>query len=684
MSGSRRQRDSLAPSLFPFLAVLLCTMGALVLILMLIVAGAQTSAKEVATETNNRIEEAEALLEHAKRSFGNQLVEGRVALEKKRLILQHIEKHIQELLDELEDLKRTAELVEQDKSEEGIEEKDRQSAISALEKQLQEATKELEQKLDQPDGDKPIFAIIPYQGTNGTHRRPIYLECTAEGVVVQPEGVVIDPSDLRPPYGPGNPLDAALRTVRAEFPPSNGAVTSTAYPLLIVRPSGVRTYALARAAMSGWDDQFGYELINEELELSYPESISGLKTKLTKTLDLARERQAALVMAMPNKYRGRAGGDAAEFDDPSDWAEGEVGGAGGSLWDNSQGSGSNGSRGGYSLAERSKGAGQFTDSPIGAGQDAGFGAGSGQDNSGLNSSELAFNDQRLATDAASLFANGSSNSASSGANADLGATNSYSNLDGQVAMNGQGPTGGGYGPSSGNSDGTADASVGDPSGQQSTGGGGQTGSSATGGAQASAGGRQFELPFGSGGSSGSGSQSARGQSAGSASSSSAGGQASSSGSSSSTSEQAGTSPQLSPNSDMTKSHGESAQPVARSRGRGWAWSQGPQTETPVVRSIRLQCLNDRWLVMPDRGSTLEPTTISFDSSPRERAEQLAKVVLDRVQGWGLALTGGYWKPVLVVDVAPDAGWRYDQLRQLLDGSGLEVQLQADRGTTLRR
>ncbi len=50
MSRQRKQRDSFVQSLFPFLAVLLSTMGALVLLLMLIVNQAQANAKQMALE----------------------------------------------------------------------------------------------------------------------------------------------------------------------------------------------------------------------------------------------------------------------------------------------------------------------------------------------------------------------------------------------------------------------------------------------------------------------------------------------------------------------------------------------------------------------------------------------------------------------------------------------------------
>ena len=100
MSGSRRQRDSIAPSLFPFLAVLLCTMGSLVLILMLIVATAQADAQKIAEAVAENKEDVENLAKIAIRSYQQKLDDGRIDLEKERLVLQHFEEHIFELTDD--------------------------------------------------------------------------------------------------------------------------------------------------------------------------------------------------------------------------------------------------------------------------------------------------------------------------------------------------------------------------------------------------------------------------------------------------------------------------------------------------------------------------------------------------------------------------------------------------------
>ncbi len=56
MSRSTRRGADLVPSLFPFLAVLLCTMGALVLMLMLMVSGAQSTVQQAAQEMQEQFE----------------------------------------------------------------------------------------------------------------------------------------------------------------------------------------------------------------------------------------------------------------------------------------------------------------------------------------------------------------------------------------------------------------------------------------------------------------------------------------------------------------------------------------------------------------------------------------------------------------------------------------------------
>ena len=632
----RRTREAVSPSLFPFLAVLLCTMGSLVLILMLIVSGAQASARKIADEVISQKEETEATIQLASSSYARQLEEGQFELEKKRLMLQHFEEHIRELLDELDQLKSKAQLLESESQLDTSEAEDQRRAISELEKQLAEAEEELKQKLAKPDGDKPIFAVIPYQGNNGTHRRPIYVECVSNGIIIQPEGVFLSETDLQPPHGPGNPLDAALRAIRSEYKPANGAITETAYPLLIVRPSGIRSYTYARSAMNGWDDQFGYELVSDGLELVFPESKPGLKDKIAQTVDLARNRQSALVAAMPRKYKGYSalrGGNGGGSSGTSNSYSGNPGGfeSGGSY---GSGTGNSGSLAGSSSE-----------------------LGIGTSSIGASPSELNGMPQN--------FGSGGLPNQQQGAGL-LSQTGTQNKEQGYQFFGSNGSGNSSFTPgSAANSGDLADSGGASQSGPSD---------SASAGAQQSLA-NQFES--GNGG----------GEQQGSGSSSSAVGTPSSGGAAQATNsnmagnpgpqdqQQQGGMPSLAAQLGQSRNSNESASAVAASRGRNWAWSRGPATQTPVVRSIHLHCFADRWVLIGADGSPERGTTISFDDkSPEERAIALASAVKKRVESWGLALTGGYWRPVLVVDVAPQAKWRFDQLQRLMDGSGVEIKL----------
>ncbi len=128
-------------------------------------------------------------------------------------------------------------------------------------------------RLRKDAADRPrSYAVVPYEGPNQTRRRPIYLECRADAVVMQPEGIRLTEADFEGPMGPGNPLAAALRAAREhllaerQFDPQAGEP----YPLLLVRPEGIGAYYAAREAMKSWGCDFGYELIGDDWKLAYP------------------------------------------------------------------------------------------------------------------------------------------------------------------------------------------------------------------------------------------------------------------------------------------------------------------------------------------------------------------------------------------------------------------------------
>jgi len=61
-------------------------------------------------------------------------------------------------------------------------------------------------------------------------------------------------------------------------------------------------------------------------------------------------------------------------------------------------------------------------------------------------------------------------------------------------------------------------------------------------------------------------------------------------------------------------------------------------------------------------------------------DQFVSTLWDHIATWGIAGKGMYWRPVVDLYVAPDAVWRAEQLKKLLDGSGLDL---VDKGAVLR-
>ncbi|MEM9589306.1 MAG: hypothetical protein AAGA03_18645, partial [Planctomycetota bacterium] len=135
------------------------------------------------------------------------------------------------------------------------------------------------------------------------------------------------------------------------------------------------------------------------------------------------------------------------------------------------------------------------------------------------------------------------------------------------------------------------------------------------------------------------------------------------------------SPQPPPSMSMSRSNqaASQARPVRR-QGRDWALPQELQSSvgTSLVRTIRMRCDVDRFVLLPSRSS--EGHTVTFGDGDVNRASlELAALVRDRIKDWGAALPGGRWQPRLEVQVMPNAEQRFHQLQMLLRGSGVDVE-----------
>lgn len=717
MSGKRRS-ENLAPALFPFLAVLVCTMGALVVILVIIVSQASTNAKRAVEAEHENIKVATDEVQFVSDEMIAQRATQQEQIEMRRNELTAIEDHISRLVQELNDLQSTAKAIDSRQTETEQSRKERDEKLRSLEQTLEKEKNKLDEAKDKASKEPPAFAILPYKGTNGTTRRPIYLECTDRGVVIQPEGIVVSIDDLKPPHGPGNPLDASLRVIRNAFSKldeENGSSVSP-YPLLVVRPSGIKSYALARAAMSGWDDQFGYELIDEKMPLAFPPSIPGLGPVIEENLTISRQRQLALIASMPSRYgngtnwEGDFNEETQEFS-PSQSSErspaSRARAGGGTDWSSIDSDVlSNGQIAASALprAKRSQGnvggvnqSGTNGNEPpnnlVTDGSQWKMIEESSQTEWGTNGSNppVGYSSSTKTGESPNRFSQGASQGLQTNQGLSQGSMGNANSLV-STGMNAQ-QTSSSNGPSFGNdpNQATSDNWEGSGgSGREAVGNGGNQKSTSTAGTFSNNS-KQFSSKGTAAGSSSPmgnpdtsttqviqpGSMTERERDAISDPNAFQSSQASSSQSNPPEDQFDQNNipqPTLSMNATPDKKPKRPKKNAASSQGRVWVSKRRDSNSTSVSRPITIVAMNDRWLVMRDDSSNSVEKVIPLNQGPSAAVELLSDAISDRVDTWGVAVAGGYWQPKLIVEVAPQAELSAQRLQKLMDGSDLELEM----------
>jgi hypothetical protein len=115
--------------------------------------------------------------------------------------------------------------------------------------------------------------------------------------------------------------------------------------------------------------------------------------------------------------------------------------------------------------------------------------------------------------------------------------------------------------------------------------------------------------------------------------------------------------------------------MAAQRGSNWALRDGGGRANAYTRPVRVTLTPDRLYILSDR-SGRPVNTIPLIGAMHPHMEDLVKAVHKQVDGWGTAPVRGYWRPVLTVQVVPGAEGRFQELRTLLDDSGLQVERKA--------
>jgi hypothetical protein len=117
-------------------------------------------------------------------------------------------------------------------------------------------------------------AVLPYKGANGTWRVPIAIECANGAVTVQPKGPTITLLELSPLVGlRSSPLvmSVARQMVHLQAAVTPDGAPAVPYILFVVRPDGIRPYYEARARLELLGLSFGYELVEQDEDIEYPD-----------------------------------------------------------------------------------------------------------------------------------------------------------------------------------------------------------------------------------------------------------------------------------------------------------------------------------------------------------------------------------------------------------------------------
>lgn len=151
-----------------------------------------------------------------------------------------------------------------------------------LETQIKELKKRLRAAQQADANDNSKFEVVPFDVVSGTSRRPILIECTSTGIRFIPEDVTITKEDLAGFNPHVNPLLVGANALSNYWTAwnirqPNPARQPEPYVLLLVRPSGTVAYYVAMNLLRDLKQPHGYELIAEDTELQMPEVDAGAK-----------------------------------------------------------------------------------------------------------------------------------------------------------------------------------------------------------------------------------------------------------------------------------------------------------------------------------------------------------------------------------------------------------------------
>lgn len=737
MKRRTQPRAAASVSLFPFLAVLLCTMGALIVLLVVIAQQARAQAARAAAAEVQRQDDTTAQTQAQWLAYQRQIgeLDERVSalrrqLAERRRATSTLDEQLEQTRFDLRELEGRAGALREKLAgvadENQTEELWRQ--IGAYRKRIEEVGEEIRRAKHQQPGS--AFAIVPYVGPSGTQRRPIYIECRRNCVILQPEGTLLRAADFPTVRGRvpvGNPLESALLATIQHWERSGVASGAKAYPMLLVRPDGIESYEAVLSALGYGSDQqrfeFGYELVEADWDLAFDDANPQLAEQQADAAARAREvivqryarqglripsassgnfadeedappgygyrvssegggleavgRDGLSILSMPDPYGPQGYGPGGDEYGQIDRAF--PGSSGPSRGDVSR-YGASGARYGGDAAPSFTGGGEGEENPYSL-----FGGGSGQGGetrAGQSPGSQAgaggtLNGQLASGD--SQFAGGTADRPASGDRYLQGGAS------GGNPFGADGNAGGGFGSAGTGGDA---ATPGEAAARSASGGtslegprySAQSSSTQTGGGrgETASGSGEGSPDAGESGAYVSGGHAATDAASGGSSSATAGSAGSSAVSSGATSSSQTSAPTASGGiSTYVEERGQlPAQPLSQERGKDWALQHGKSRSSAIWRYITIVVDDELIWVATGGSGPAAWKAIPYNGATVGAVGTLQRTVLEIMDGWGLAGRGMHWRPVLSAQVTSRGASRYRDLETLLHDSGFTLERKA--------
>lgn len=106
--------------------------------------------------------------------------------------------------------------------------------------------------------------------------------------------------------------------------------------------------------------------------------------------------------------------------------------------------------------------------------------------------------------------------------------------------------------------------------------------------------------------------------------------------------------------------------------RNWAMPNVGQGDTEMVRPISVECLPDKILIRRAGGAGINRDVDIPVAGLSTVGNTVISHMLDYMATWGNAARGTCWQPELIVTVQPGAERQFDELKSLMQNSGMKI------------